>query len=70
MEDIEIDCIKLGMLHSVGVIKSVEEALKDYAEGIPIVADTVMMAKGGEKLLVDDAVETFKNSIIPISTLK
>lgn len=69
MEDIGIDCIKLGMLHSVGVIEAVAQALNDYAKGIPVVADTVMMAKGGEKLLVDDAVETFKNIIIPISTL-
>ena len=54
MEDIGIDCVKLGMLHSVGVIEAVEGALKDYAKGVPIVADTVMMAKGGEKLLIDD----------------
>ena len=69
MEDIGIDCVKLGMLHSVGVIEAVEGALKDHAKGVPIVADTVMMAKGGEKLLIDDAVETFRKSILPISTL-
>ena len=69
MTDIGADCIKLGMLHSIEVIEAVVEAIEAYATDIPIVSDTVMMAKGGAKLLANDAIKAFQTHILPISSL-
>jgi len=69
MTDIGADCIKLGMLHSIGVIEAVVEAIKAYAADVPIVSDTVMISKGGAKLLATDAIAAFQSHILPISTL-
>ncbi len=47
LQDIGADCVKIGMLHSVGVIEAVAGALAEYAAGVPVVLDPVMVAKGG-----------------------
>ncbi|MEK9905922.1 MAG: bifunctional hydroxymethylpyrimidine kinase/phosphomethylpyrimidine kinase, partial [Rhodospirillales bacterium] len=60
LEDIGADCIKIGMLHNVGVIEAVAGALKAYAAEIPIVLDPVMVAKGGAPLLESEAIEAYK----------
>ena len=55
LADLGADCIKTGMLHSTEVIEVVAEVLTDAAAGVPLVADPVMVAKGGAKLLGDSA---------------
>ena len=69
LEDIGADCIKIGMLHNVGVIETVASALNDYAAGVPIVLDPVMVAKGGAALLENDAVETYKSLLPKMATI-
>jgi len=64
LEDIGADCIKIGMIHRVEIINAVADALDHYGHGIPLVVDTVMVAKGGAKLLVDDAVGVLKSRLI------
>lgn len=59
LEDIGADCIKIGMLHNVGVIEAVADALEAHAPGVPVVLDPVMVAKGGAPLLEPDAVEAY-----------
>lgn len=68
MEDIGADAVKIGMLHSPEVINTVTERLKHYNVA-NIVVDPVMIAKSGDKLLREDAVEALKTALIPISTL-
>ena len=62
-KDIKPDAVKIGMLHSTKVIKSVI-----YSLGIikvkKIILDPVMIAKGGAKLIDDKAVELLKNKLI------
>ena len=53
-EDIRIDAVKIGMLGDAATIAAVAEAL-DGLEA-PIVLDPVMVAKGGDRLLAEDAV--------------
>ena len=48
--DIRPDAVKIGMLHSVKVIRSVIKAL-DQIKVRNIVLDPVMVAKGGAKLI-------------------
>ena len=51
LEDIGADAIKTGMLHDSPVIEAVAEVLGDEARGIPLVADPVMVAQSGDRLL-------------------
>jgi len=62
-KDIRPDAIKIGMLHSTEVIKSVIRSL-DLIKVRKIILDPVMIAKGGAKLIDDKAVELLKNKLI------
>jgi hydroxymethylpyrimidine/phosphomethylpyrimidine kinase len=67
-KDIKPDAIKIGMLHSTQVIKSVIRSL-DLIKIKKIILDPVMIAKGGAKLIDDKAVELLKNRLIKKVTL-
>ena len=62
-KDIKPDAIKIGMLHSAEVIKSVICSL-NLIKVKKIILDPVMIAKGGAKLIDDKAVELLKNELI------
>jgi hydroxymethylpyrimidine/phosphomethylpyrimidine kinase len=62
-KDIRPDAIKIGMLHSAEVIKSVISSL-DFIKVKKIILDPVMVAKGGAKLIDDKAVKLLKNELI------
>ena len=62
-KDIKPDAIKIGMLHSAEVIKSVMRSL-DLIKVKKIILDPVMIAKGGAKLIDDRAVKLLKNELI------
>jgi hydroxymethylpyrimidine/phosphomethylpyrimidine kinase len=62
-KDIKPDAIKIGMLHSVKVIKSVLHSL-NLIKVKKIILDPVMIAKGGAKLIDEKAVELLKNELI------
>lgn len=68
-DDITPDCIKIGMLFSRDIIKLVANFLEKNAAGIPIVLDPVMIAKSGDPLLLPEAIETLKNTLLPLATL-
>lgn len=59
LNDIHIDVVKIGMLHSKEVIEAVQKTLADYAIE-KIVLDPVMIATSGDTLLSDDAIESLK----------
>ena len=67
-KDIKPDAIKIGMLHSTHVIKSVIRSL-DFIKVKKIILDPVMIAKGGAKLIDDKAVELLKKELIKKVTL-
>lgn len=69
MDDIDIHAIKVGMLATSSVIECVAEALDARASGIPVVVDPVMVAKGGAKLLQDEAIVSMRQTLIPMATL-
>ena len=62
-KDIRPDAIKIGMLHSTKVIKSVIHSL-DLIKINKIILDPVMIAKGGARLIDDKAIELLKNKLI------
>ncbi len=62
-KDIKPDAIKIGMLHSTKVIKSVIHSL-NLIKVKKIILDPVMVAKGGAKLIDDKAIQLLKNELI------
>lgn len=68
LEDIGADAIKLGMLHSAELIDAVAEVLAEYP-AIPVIADPVMVAKGGAALLQSEAVGALANMILPLAAV-
>lgn len=69
LSDIGADCIKIGMLHRAEIIDAVVEVLAEMAPGVPVVADPVMIAKGGASLLADAAQAALISRLLPASTL-
>jgi len=62
-KDIKPDAIKIGMLHSESVIKSVISALK-IIKVSKIILDPVMVAKGGARLINNKAINILKKKLI------
>lgn len=57
--DIQFDAIKVGMLHSCEVIKTLSNAIETYNTK-NIVIDPVMVATSGDVLINDDAINCLK----------
>lgn len=67
LDDIGTDVIKIGMLGDAAVVEAVA-GLIDEA-GRPAVIDPVMVAKGGHRLLPDDAIEAVRRLMVPRASL-
>jgi hydroxymethylpyrimidine kinase/phosphomethylpyrimidine kinase len=67
-KDIKPDAIKIGMLHSTKVVEAIVKTLKNVKTKI-IVLDPVMVAKGGQKLISDNAIKSLKLKLIDKTTL-
>jgi hydroxymethylpyrimidine/phosphomethylpyrimidine kinase len=68
LADIGADAIKIGMLHADNVIQAIATVLSDYPD-IPVVLDPVMVAKSGDRLLQEDAIEALKIHLLPKASL-
>lgn len=68
LSDIGCDAVKIGMLHSPEVIQIVADRLR-YHQVNNIVLDPVMVAKGGDKLIQDDAIDAIRKILIPMATV-
>jgi hydroxymethylpyrimidine/phosphomethylpyrimidine kinase len=69
LEDLGADAIKTGMLADGATIEAVCDALEAHGPGIPLVADPVMVAKGGHSLLAPEAVATLKARLLPMAAV-
>jgi len=66
--DLDIAAVKIGMLATVEVIKTVAAGLKRH-KARNIVLDPVMVAASGSRLLEENAVEAIKTELFPLATL-
>jgi len=67
--DMTPDAIKIGMLANGAIARTVAEALRRYRL-TNIVLDTVMVAKGGARLLDDDeAIGVLRDLLLPLATV-
>ena len=66
LSDIGTDSVKIGMLHSAEVVRSVARLLRKY--GIKdVVLDPVMVSTSGHKLIEDSAIAVLKSDLIPLA---
>jgi hydroxymethylpyrimidine/phosphomethylpyrimidine kinase len=62
--DIGTDAVKTGMLATAAIVEAVAAAIEEL--DLPcVVVDPVMVAKGGARLLDDEAVETMRAELLP-----
>jgi hydroxymethylpyrimidine/phosphomethylpyrimidine kinase len=69
LEDLGADCIKIGMLHRADVVEAVCAVLAAQGQGVPVVVDPVMVAKGGDILLTSEAMTAVKERLLPLATI-
>lgn len=69
LNDIGADVIKTGMLASEEIVGAVAESLQEHATNIPWVIDPVMVAKGGHRLISENAIDSLKTRIIARAVL-
>jgi hydroxymethylpyrimidine/phosphomethylpyrimidine kinase len=62
--DIGADAVKIGMLANAAIVEAVAAAIEDL--DLPhVVVDPVMIAKGGDRLLEEDAIEAMRTELLP-----
>lgn len=68
LEDVGADAVKIGMLASAPIVRTVADRLRVHLGGtaVPVVLDPVMVAKSGDALLRDDAVEALIEELLPL----
>ena len=67
LEDFSISAVKTGMLFSSAIIQTIAQMMADAK--VPLIVDPVMIAKGGESLLQQDAIDAIINLLLPIATI-
>ncbi len=68
LDDVRIDAVKIGMIANAEIAGAVASVLKDR-EVPNIVLDPVMVAKGGDRLLAEDAVTEVRERLLPLATV-
>lgn len=65
-EDIRPDAVKIGMVSSSALIKTIAERLR-YHNAQNIVVDPVMISTSGTRLMSEDTINTLKEELLPIA---
>ena len=66
--DIEVHATKTGMLATAEAVRSVAKAIK-RANLMPLVVDPVMVAKSGDALVDDSAVQAIAKDLLPLAAI-
>ena len=67
-EDIYPDAVKIGMVSSSSLIRTIAERLRFHKAG-NIVVDPVMVATSGARLIDESAIDTLKSELLPLATV-
>lgn len=68
LSDIGADAVKTGMLANAGIVRAVAKKMREHGV-TSLVVDPVMIAKGGHKLLEDDAVDALIRELLPLAMI-
>ena len=66
--DIGADAVKTGMLASAELIEVVAAKVREHGLQ-PLVVDPVMVAKSGDRLLREDAIDALRELLLPLTTV-
>lgn len=66
VQDIGVDAVKIGMLHSPEVVRVVADAIRTYQ--LPhVVLDPVMVATSGDRLIAEETVGVLVRELFPLA---
>ena len=68
VSDIGVDAVKTGMLSNSQIIEMVASKAKEHKLD-NLVVDPVMIAKGGDRLLEESAIDSLRSVLIPLATI-
>ncbi|WP_332826468.1 bifunctional hydroxymethylpyrimidine kinase/phosphomethylpyrimidine kinase [Ramlibacter sp.] len=68
VEDIGVDAVKIGMLHSAATVREAAAALQRH-QLRTVVLDPVMIATSGAVLIDDEAVDVLVRELFPLATV-
>jgi hydroxymethylpyrimidine/phosphomethylpyrimidine kinase len=68
VEDFAIASLKTGMLSNAAIIETVAAGVQRHRLG-PVVVDPVMIAKSGDRLLREDAVDALRRKLLPLAAV-
>lgn len=68
LDDVGVDAVKIGMLHSPDVVDAVAATLHE-AQAPHMVLDTVMVASSGDTLTLPQTVEQMVKRLFPLATV-
>jgi hydroxymethylpyrimidine kinase / phosphomethylpyrimidine kinase / thiamine-phosphate diphosphorylase len=68
VNDIGVDAVKIGMLHTPAVVRAVANELPTFAD-VPIILDPVMVATSGDKLIDDATISVLVRELFPYCEL-
>lgn len=64
LKDIGADVVKIGIVPSADAVEAVHYTYMEYAEGVPIVLDPVMLTDGGEPLADREAIHLVRQHFL------
>ena len=67
LTDIPIDAIKIGMVYNKQIIQIVGKMISNSK--CPVILDPIILAGSGARLLLNNAIESFIDELVPLSTL-
>jgi len=68
LEDIPVNCFKIGLTGDVATIEVIHTLLRDYPE-IPVVLDPVMRAGGGYRFGTEEVAGALRSLLVPLTTV-
>jgi hydroxymethylpyrimidine/phosphomethylpyrimidine kinase len=68
LEDIPVDCFKIGLTASVPCVEVIHTLLQDYPK-IPVVLDPIIRAGGGFEFSSADIVSAIRALLVPLTTV-
>jgi len=67
-DDIGVDAVKIGMLHTPDIVRTVTQRLKHWRPKV-IIFDPVMVATSGARLIEPETIEILQRELFPLADL-
>ncbi len=65
-DDIRVDAVKIGMVGTAAIAEAIADALRRH-KARHVVLDPVMVAKSGDRLLADEAIDALRAALVPLA---